>query len=597
MDKKRIYELDTITEADLEKDNYLLVDFEGSSTAKKFKLRDILNIQHEHENKGVLDGITAEDVNKWNSYQEYDDSEIREAINANSVAQHTHENKGILDGITQEDIASIHSHNNMDFLEKCEYIYFNSSSSLDFVKEGLFLVKFSELDWNSSINEAKSSGKFAKFDGITTGNSENKQIFLVMYIDKTVSESKTTDGIVYQGGITKKYGHQIFFGDGTIYKRKITEITEQTNLDVFNPVYETTYEFEPLEEIGSSGTEVDSAQIMGLQYYDDADIVPSDQSLFTFTVNDDGTTATLSGITGETISGNIVIPYKYTDENGNEYIVTDIGDSAFYEKTYDLNVVILPNTIKIIGNEAFLDCISLTNITIPDSVTSIGFRAFGSCYDLTPITIPNSVTSIGDMAFFECYNLTNIIIPNSVTSIGDEAFSSCRSLTNITIPDSVTNIDSYAFENCATAVEGAEFTIICSAGSYAEQYAKENGIKYKYTITDIVATSVITSLNGESVILEHNQDLRISATVLNIHTPNEIPENYYSLLTLAPSETEITLTFSGEPITWRGDDVDSNGVFIPELNTMYRIAFELVYTNIDDEGNTTYTIVARVGVV
>ena len=220
MDKKRIYELDTITEADLEKDNYLIVDFEGSSTAKKFKLRDILNIQH------------------------------------------THENKGILDGITEEDIASIHSHNNMDFLEKCEYIYFNSSSSLDFVKEGLFLVKFNELDWETSITEAKTSGKFARFDGMTEGIPQYKQIFLVMYVDKTVSESKTTNGIVNPDVITKKYGHQIFFGDGTIYKRKITEITEQTNTDIFNPVYETTYEFEPLEEItsGSITTEyVDTA--------------------------------------------------------------------------------------------------------------------------------------------------------------------------------------------------------------------------------------------------------------------------------------------------------------------------------------------------
>ena len=78
--------------------------------------------------------------------------------------------------------------------------------------------------------------------------------------------------------------------------KEILDTITQENIDRWNQ--------------GGSGTVVDSTQIMGLQYYDDADIVPSEQSLFTFTVNNDGTTATSSGITGETISGDIVIPYK-----------------------------------------------------------------------------------------------------------------------------------------------------------------------------------------------------------------------------------------------------------------------------------------------
>ena len=104
--------------------------------------------------------------------------------------------------------------------------------------------------------------------------------------------------------------------------------------------------------------------------------------------------------------------------------------------------------VKVIGNDAFRSCTSLTSITIPNSVTSIGSYAFYNCESLTSITIPNSVTSIGSSAFESCTNLTSITIPNSVTSIGYYTFYNCESLTSITIPDSVTSIGYCTFYNC-----------------------------------------------------------------------------------------------------------------------------------------------------
>ena len=81
--------------------------------------------------------------------------------------------------------------------------------------------------------------------------------------------------------------------------------------------------------------------------------------------------------------------------------------------------VIIPNTVKIIGEGAFRQN-KLTSVTIPTSVTSIGKGAF---YDnkLTSVTIPTSVTSIGEGAF-SSNHLTNVTIPISVTSIGSSAF-------------------------------------------------------------------------------------------------------------------------------------------------------------------------------
>ena len=149
-------------------------------------------------------------------------------------------------------------------------------------------------------------------------------------------------------------------------------------------------------------------------------------------------------ITGYSIEGglDVVIP---SNINGKQ--VVSIGDVAFttrgvtptgistnkieyniqplHSKKYNYEVVplgtasdglgitsvIIPNTVKIIGEGAFRHN-NLTSVTIPNSVTSIGSRAFHD-NKLTRVTIPNSVTSIGSGAFRKVGssnpNLTKII--------------------------------------------------------------------------------------------------------------------------------------------------------------------------------------------
>ena len=90
-----------------------------------------------------------------------------------------------------------------------------------------------------------------------------------------------------------------------------------------------------------------------------------------------------------------------------------VCDEAFRQeflKSSNLTSILIPNSVKSIGNRAFWCCSSLTSITIPDSVTSIGYAAFCGCSSLTSITIPDSVTSMGNKAFLFCSSLT-IIIP------------------------------------------------------------------------------------------------------------------------------------------------------------------------------------------
>jgi hypothetical protein len=146
---------------------------------------------------------------------------------------------------------------------------------------------------------------------------------------------------------------------------------------------------------------------------------------------------------------------KYTGSGGavtipsttNGLPVTSIGDAAFEDCTSLTNVTI-PNGVTNIGNAAFMHCTGLIGITIPNSVTSIGDLAFEVCSSLTGVTVGTNVTSLGDSAFWYCTSLTSVAIPNSVTSIGQQAFWYCTSLTSVTIGNSVTNIGSAAFGDC-----------------------------------------------------------------------------------------------------------------------------------------------------
>jgi len=127
--------------------------------------------------------------------------------------------------------------------------------------------------------------------------------------------------------------------------------------------------------------------------------------------------------------------------------VTNIGSNEF-NYCYSLSSITIPEGVTSVGGYAFSNCYNLSNISIPKEVTSVGISAFNNCYSLSSITIPEGVTSVGGYAFYNCYRLSNISIPKGVTNIGSNEFNNCYSLSSITIPEGVTSVGGYAFSNC-----------------------------------------------------------------------------------------------------------------------------------------------------
>ena len=126
--------------------------------------------------------------------------------------------------------------------------------------------------------------------------------------------------------------------------------------------------------------------------------------------------------------------------------VTNVSNGLLF-CGFSLNKVTLGNDITFIGEQAFNQCIGLTNIELPDNLRGIGEGAFIYCLGLQKLVIPNNVNEIGHSAFTGT-GLTDIVIGNGVTTIGDNCFRLCSYLENVTIGSGVKIIGEEAFEQC-----------------------------------------------------------------------------------------------------------------------------------------------------
>lgn len=348
-------------------------------------------------------------------------------------------------------------------------------------------------------------------------------------------------------------------------------------------------------------TEQGNTEQGGNEQGDEENITQEPTEGLVYTLSEDGQSYSVTGYEGTDTT--VYIPSVY-----NELPVTEIGYCAFEDCTIITSITI-PESIINIGEYAFVNCVSLTEIhfnatacndldgvgvpfrdagingegitvTIGSNVTkipgylfcapgefgqpakiinvifeegskceSIGIAAFAGCNLLTSITIPNGVTTIEMGAFYRCEYLTEITLPESVTTIGEQAFGACTSIKSITIPQGVTSIEYSAFSDCTSL---ASVTIPNNVTSIGEE-----AFSGCTSLTSIIIPDKITSI-GESAFIDciklievHNlSDLEITAGSSDYGMVAYYAKNVYTA-----TEVESKLSETADGFITYADDV------------------------------------------
>ena len=171
----------------------------------------------------------------------------------------------------------------------------------------------------------------------------------------------------------------------------------------------------------------------------------------------------------------------------------DMDELLYYFANKEDASYVMPNTVKIIPEEAFCDHEYLTSVTlsenleyipsgafdgslitsivIPASVTEIASSAFQSSElssiefaeggklsaigeeafyytQLESVDLPAGIKTIGECAFGSCDQLLWARIPEGVTSLSGDCFIWCDLLETVYLPDSITYISDRALQDC-----------------------------------------------------------------------------------------------------------------------------------------------------
>lgn len=145
----------------------------------------------------------------------------------------------------------------------------------------------------------------------------------------------------------------------------------------------------------------------------------------------------------------VVIPYS----------VKEIGDSAFLS-CKKLEYVEIKNPMTRIGKHAFGGCALLKTANIPETATEIEDGTYYGCKALEEVTIPKTVKTIGRVAFFGCSSLSNVAMGDSIETVGDKAFGDCKRLESFTLGEHAKAIGAEAFAGCTAMKSLAVFAAV-----------------------------------------------------------------------------------------------------------------------------------------
>ncbi|RGH30412.1 leucine-rich repeat domain-containing protein [Roseburia sp. AF02-12] len=167
---------------------------------------------------------------------------------------------------------------------------------------------------------------------------------------------------------------------------------------------------------------------------------------------------------------------SHDETPAEDFELIDNSDEIVIEKYVGKDpIVVIPDEIdgkKVVGfNKTFANDKDVVAVRIGNNVTEVAKTAFGNCEKLKYVVLGNSVKTIGGAAFVNT-NLQNLILNEGLEKIGEDDFS------NMIYPPMNNEGMDLKVPESVTEMHVIDFNLIVKAGSYAEQYAKENNLTY-----------------------------------------------------------------------------------------------------------------------
>lgn len=229
-----------------------------------------------------------------------------------------------------------------------------------------------------------------------------------------------------------------------------------------------------------------------------------------------------------------LVPSEPTDADTASTTDFQLNGTTLVKYVGTAITVSIPDTVKVIGEEAFLDNAAVYSVVIPDSVEEISYAAFSGCSNLTSVKIPDSVETIGTAAFCNCSSLNEVTIGSGLRKLGTGVFTGCTSLSDVkfktdrfvcdngvilddekdklyqvlpgknnaaySMPNTVTQIAPYAFYGCSSLNSVTLSPYLEEITAYA--FSNCNGLKsvmIPYSVNNIDAKAFENCVNLSDV--------------------------------------------------------------------------------------------------
>lgn len=217
--------------------------------------------------------------------------------------------------------------------------------------------------------------------------------------------------------------------------------------------------------------------------------------------------------------------------------------------------------------------VTVTTAIVPDTykglpVTELATGAFISCSKLTTVVLPSSIKTIGNNAFMNCAKLEVVLMPG-VQSIGTTAFSMCSALDRLYIPQSVKTVGANILKGNANTVfvQSAEEDL---GDGWSSTWNANYSGKAVFSVSPEAAIEYTEIKEGDDIVgyeICERQTISVDTAdvvIYNAYRPNEsLP--YLPILNICP-EAFTFVSLNSLTIKDRPEDDESFPVFNHKIN-------------------------------